>query len=406
MAELGNPEANGTAVLANNDISPAPAMPSVMTRFMYADGSPEPKGPALIPEIKRMLELGKINSETLVWTEGMESWQPLREVSLLQNLMLDAEGQNKAKSEIYAEESDEGEDDKDEVYAGQIGMERHEAMDEKKKKKKKKSKRKRTVTAVYVTNIPKDATENELATHFAKCGLIQSDPLTREVCIRIYKDDQGVPKGDATVVYSLAPSVENAVTILHEAELRIGHPETSLKVERATKQPAWAIDNHQGGASASDTMERALKLRRLEQDQALSWNEEGVEDHKGLRIIVIKNLFDPYSDEVRLDPSFKRDLEDDLMEECANFGDVKKVTVFDKHPEGVAIVRFLSARAAELCVERMNGRWFAKRKLSSEFWDGFTDFRKGIAEDEDRRLEAFASQFERNSDADEQPDEQ
>ncbi|GBG29307.1 RNA-binding protein, putative [Hondaea fermentalgiana] len=375
-----------------------------LTRFMYADGGPEPKGPALVPELRRLLELGKISATTLVWTESMEGWQPLQDVALLRALLDEQSNDQAETTKPSAEPSNTEEAASSSAESSTLETAfapPGDSATDGPASKKKRAKRKRPITAVYVSNVPLDASAQELADHFAKCGLLQTDPLSREPCVKIYTDANGKPKGDAIVVYKLAPSVDNAITILDDSELRLGNPETKMHVERATKQPAWAMDqpaqNSGGmdGHETSDTMERALKLRRMEQEQALSWNEEGVEDRRGLRIVVLKNLFDPADKEVRDDPNFKRELEEDLLDECAKLGDVKKVTVFERHPEGVAIVRFLSARAAELCIERMHGRWFAQRKLVCEFWDGFTDFRKATAgEEEDRRLDALAAKFE------------
>lgn len=38
-------------------------------------------------------------------------------------------------------------------------------------------------TAVYVTGIPDDATIDELAIHFSKCGVIMDDMVTGIVCV-------------------------------------------------------------------------------------------------------------------------------------------------------------------------------------------------------------------------------
>ncbi len=45
-----------------------------------------------------------------------------------------------------------------------------------------------------------------------------------------------------------------------------------------------------------------------------------------------------------------------------------------RHPEGVGSVAFKEIEAAELCVTKMNGRWYGGRKLEVITWDGLTDY--------------------------------
>ena len=69
---------------------------------------------------------------------------------------------------------------------------------------------------------------------------------------------------------------------------------------------------------------------------ALSWNEEGVEDDHGLKIVVIMGLFDPKDIE---DDAFLAELEHSLVTECTKFGQLAKVTIIERNPKGVAIVK-------------------------------------------------------------------
>jgi hypothetical protein len=58
----------------------------------------------------------------------------------------------------------------------------------------------------------------------------------------------------------------------------------------------------------------------------LSWND-GIADRKDNRIVILKPMFE--LDEMREDPALKGALTDDITSECARFGVVEKVTVFD-----------------------------------------------------------------------------
>jgi hypothetical protein len=82
-------------------------------------------------------------------------------------------------------------------------------------------------------------------------------------------------------------------------------------------------------------------------------------------------MFDPsdFNDE-----TFSGELETDVALECGKCGQIEKITVFSKHPNGVVIVKFNTSYASQECVKLMNGRFFGGKKLRCYFWDGATDF--------------------------------
>ncbi len=96
---------------------------------------------------------------------------------------------------------------------------------------------------------------------------------------------------------------------------------------------------------------------------------------KALRIVVIKNMFHPKE---TVAPGFVEELQEDLDGECGRLGPIEKMTVFERHPEGVVILKYGTAYAAEQCVKLMNNRFFAGRKLQCFYWDGATDFTKAV----------------------------
>lgn len=56
-------------------------------------------------------------------------------------------------------------------------------------------------TKVYVSNLPKDVTDDEFTELMAKCGLIVRDPQTSKMKIKLYKGADGIPKGDGLCDY-------------------------------------------------------------------------------------------------------------------------------------------------------------------------------------------------------------
>lgn len=87
-------------------------------------------------------------------------------------------------------------------------------------------------TAIYVTGLPDDTTIDELFEHFSKVGVIMDDMFTGGPRIKLYENEDGTLKGDALVVYLCEPSVQLAIDILDESQLRLG---VTIRVQRVLK---------------------------------------------------------------------------------------------------------------------------------------------------------------------------
>jgi len=103
------------------------------------------------------------------------------------------------------------------------------------KRKDRPNDRPRGERTVYVSGLPLDVTKQELLSFMAKCGIIKKDTETGEFKIKLYQDEMGRPKGDALVVYYKPESVDLALLILDESEIR---PDVKVKV---TKVPALPL---------------------------------------------------------------------------------------------------------------------------------------------------------------------
>ena len=126
----------------------------------------------------------------------------------------------------------------------------------------------------------------------------------------------------------------------------------------------------------------------------LEWFDEGAKASKFERIVVFKNMFKP--EEIEADPGLILDLKEDLRSECEKLGEVTNVAVFDKHPDGICSVKFRSPEAAHACIELMNGRFFAGRKLEVFTYDGKTRYDQVNTEDidDETRLKRYGDWLE------------
>lgn len=222
-------------------------------------------------------------------------------------------------------------------------------------------------TAVYVSGLPLDITMDELTEFFNKCGLIARDEKGKDR-IKLYKDSNGQPKGDALCIYIKVESVDLALKILDKSQIR----GKTLSVQRAKFQ------------MKGETYDPALKPKRKKKDKErqkklqeklFDWKPERApgEPLRHERVVIIKNLFSP--EDFDKEVSLLLEYQQDIRSECLKCGDVRKVVIYDRHPEGVAQVTFREPTEAQACVQLLNGRWFSQRKISAEIWDGKTRYK-------------------------------
>lgn len=223
-------------------------------------------------------------------------------------------------------------------------------------------------TKVYVSNLPDDYTEEEFVDLMQKCGLVMRDPQSGKMKTKIYRDAEGNLKGDALCTYIKVESVDLALKLLDGCDFK----NKKIKVEKAKFQMKGEYD-----PKLKPKMKRRKEKQKLKrmQEKLFDWRPEKLkgERAKHERIVIVKNLFEPtmFDKDVGLILEFQQD----LREECSKCGEVRKVIIYDRHPEGVAQINMSSAEEADECIILLNGRWFGKRKITAEIWDGKTKFK-------------------------------
>mmetsp|Transcript_3082 Transcript_3082/g.4757 ORF Transcript_3082/g.4757 Transcript_3082/m.4757 type:complete len:658 (-) Transcript_3082:67-2040(-) len=317
----------------------------------------------------------------------------------------------------------------------------------KRKRKKPKFSAKSARNWIYVTGLPLDTTEEELAQYFSKVGIIDIDPECLKPKIKLYRhkmtttttirttdtingngDDGklllGKLKGDASICYARPESVELALQILDENLFRDG---AILSVQRAKfEQHGSSFDNNKddksssfssGGGGKGGKRRRVIseskrRVARLAAIQAVGWDESEngriAGGLKGLRIIVLMNMFDPRELECDNDTDDDKDdggvennndtrlraLEREVYTHCEEIGTVEKITIFSKHPAGVVIVKFVKPNDASDAVKAFNGKVRENgRKVEASFWDGLTDYTIVDTEKEEKEAEKRLDKF-------------
>ncbi len=137
--------------------------------------------------------------------------------------------------------------------------------DKKKSKKMTNEKQKKPIrnTAVYVSNLPIDTTEEELEDVFSKYGVIAEDLITGKKKIRLYRDKKTNNfKGDALVVYFREESVHLAIEMLDDSTLRIEDTKNPVKI-KVQKADFSHKQTENGGEYKKDVIpERSLKEKK------------------------------------------------------------------------------------------------------------------------------------------------
>jgi RNA recognition motif-containing protein len=271
------------------------------------------------------------------------------------------------------------------------------ASGEGKKRKKAGFSSKNSAKWIYVTNLPLDATEAEIAAHFSKAGVIELDVMTQKPRIKLYKDGD-ILKGDCSVCFAMPESVAIALSVLDGSVLRADGVNVLGVTAASFQQKGDELVE-----KAAPTMKQR-KVAQLAARQAMSWDDGSngrlTGGIKGLTILVMKHLFtlEELTKAADEDVVLQK-VQDEIVAACGELGSIEKITMFSKHPDGVAIVKFKEVEATTACIEKMDGLegWrngaVAGKPIACQYWDGATDYTnrdaKAEEKEEEKRLDEF-----------------
>ncbi|CAI2368039.1 unnamed protein product [Moneuplotes crassus] len=396
----------------------------------------ENKGPFSLRDIDALYKTKSIVSNSLVWKDGMEEWKALYEVDTLKALLNDAveeadnipaiteqneqqeppkepqeetkeEPQEENAQEIDAEELEklankaldniEGRDllDKnDEDLTEEQKQLKYKLLRKEKKKRYRKNKSKKKWykakinSNIYIGGLPQDITAEEIENHFSKCGAIRIDPNTGLHKIKLYKNDDGTNKGDALLSFENLESVDTAIEMLHQSNIR---HDAVITVERAHFEQKGE-EYRERKRQKIDEVEK--KRIQAEKERRFAWNEEQASSI-GLKIVILKHMFDPNEapkDDEAKSNEFFQVIEQDVAQEVQNqCGKIEKIELFRDNPEGVIKIKFENPLSAEQCVDKFNQRVFDGQEIEVIFWDGKTNYKKvsETTQEVDKRVDEF-----------------
>lgn len=138
-------------------------------------------------------------------------------------------------------------------------------------------------------------------------------------------------------------SVELARELLDQREIKPGFP---VSIERARfEQKGDYIPRKKVEVDKIN-----LIKQKTDQEKLLSWNEGVDKEDKGLKIVILTNVFT--IEEALHDENYFKDLELDIRDECeAKLGAIQRLRIFENNPQGVILIKFKASVAAEECIK-------------------------------------------------------
>ena len=242
---------------------------------------------------------------------------------------------------------------------------------------------------IYVTGLPSDVTEVEIAQHFSKAGVLDISPETQQPKIKLYKTEDGLmAKGDCSLCFAREESVDLAMDILDGSILRADGTGVMKITKAAFTQKGESFVQKKSRLSVAQR-----KVAKLASQQATSW-DEGDNGRisgglKGLTIIVLKNVFNLEElSGVEDEDSVLKVKEAEILKECESVNvEVLKLTIFSKNKDGVVIAKFKQVESANSAVKHFQGLKLGDREISCHFWDGVTDYTVKLDADEEAKIE-------------------
>ena len=206
-------------------------------------------------------------------------------------------------------------------------------------------------TSVYVSGLPRDVKETELAEKFGKLGALRR--------IKLYRMPTGEAKGDALVTYDIeaGDAAFGAERLLNGSDLRPGW-RMSVAIAEFDKDIAVAT----AAAAPPEQTQRSSSAAGGPGPPAAAQR----------RVTLLRNAFSEADAAASGSPIFYTELEEDICTECGKCGAVLSVRALlraDTAPntpdfvEGTLRLVFGRPADAEKCVALMNGRRFDGRTL-------------------------------------------
>lgn len=110
-----------------------------------------------------------------------------------------------------------------------------------------------------MTSLPTDITVSEVHDVFTKCGVIAEEIDSGKPRIKLYTNEDGSFKGDALILYFRAESVDLAVQMLDDTDLRLGQPVATGKMRVAAADFSYKAQKDAPAKSNNKDKKKIIK---------------------------------------------------------------------------------------------------------------------------------------------------
>jgi HIV Tat-specific factor 1 len=200
--------------------------------------------------------------------------------------------------------------------------------------------------------------------------MVARNPDGKTFNIKMYKDESGNFKGDAVATYIKVESVDLALQILDGGYLK----DKQVHVERAKFTLKGEFD-----PSKKPRMKKRKdkEKQKKQQERLFSWKLDPLRNVKEVKksdkVVIVANAFSPEDFEGEK-VSEILEYSQDFREEAGKCGTVKKLTVHDRHPEGIVQINMSTPEEAQAVIDLFNGRFFGGKQIKAHIWDGVTKY--------------------------------
>jgi len=220
-------------------------------------------------------------------------------------------------------------------------------------------------SCLLISSLSTNVTEDDLRRIFDEYGEIEYIDIPKDI-------NTGESKGYGHIQFKKSDYAKRAFTQMDSRDIS-GRPVKLKLVNESIMEKSDVGDFEEGhNLSLKDSESRVRLMARLQRDdehldqlnQSSLTKAKKTLDPENIpsKCIVIKNMFDSSKE----NKGFEIEIEDDVRDECSNFGSIKHIYV-DKYSQGNVFLRFAMINAGIKAYEQLNGRWFNEKMLEVQY---------------------------------------
>ncbi|KAG0168133.1 hypothetical protein DFQ30_005170 [Apophysomyces sp. BC1015] len=217
---------------------------------------------------------------------------------------------------------------------------------------------------LYVGSLHFSLTEDDVRQIFEPFGALEF--------VDLHKDPEtGRSKGFAFIQH--AQDAKQALNKMNGFEVAGRNLKVGLVTDKSTGLGYGLDDEDDSAGIALNSLSRAELMKKLaaRQTDLMEEDDEPVMPLTAMpnipvsasRTVMLNNMFNP---EEETEPSWVRDLESDVKDECLQYGDVDHIHV-NEDSLGEVFLKFGKVDSAEKAVKALNGRWFGGKQITATY---------------------------------------